>query len=175
VGGFAENSAASDAGIKAGDVVVRIDETPIKTNTALIEYIGLHRPGDKVNIVVNRSGKEITIPVTLKNRKGNVDAVKPEERKGLASLNLQVEDVKPETLKKLDLKYGVKVTSIGNGKLGRYTDIREGFIITKVNETPVKSAKELNEILKNKKEGEIVTLQGTYEELPREFLYSFRM
>lgn len=175
VGGFAENSAASDAGLKVGDVVVKIDETPIKTNTALIEYIGLHRPGDKVNIVVNREGKEITIPVTLKNRKGNVEAVKPEERNGLASLNLEVEDVKPETLKKLDLKYGVKVKSIGNGKLSKYTDIREGFIITRVNETPVKSAKELNVLLKNKKEGEIVTLEGTYEELPREFLYSFRM
>ncbi len=67
------------------------------------------------------------------------------------------------------------MTSLGNSKLGRYTDIREGFIITKVGDQTVKSAKELNELLKNKKEGEIVTLGGTYEELQREFLYSFRM
>jgi PDZ domain-containing secreted protein len=67
------------------------------------------------------------------------------------------------------------VTSIGNGKIGRYTDMREGFIITKVNDTPVKNAEELNEILNNKKAGEIVTLSGTYEDFPREFLYSLRM
>src|SRR5690606_3466633 len=41
VSGFAENSAAKSAGIKEGDVVVRIDDTPIRSSTALTEYIGL--------------------------------------------------------------------------------------------------------------------------------------
>jgi Do/DeqQ family serine protease len=175
VAGFAENSAAKEAGLREGDVVVQIDETKIRTNTALIEYIGLHRPGDKVNVIVNRSGKEVTIPVTLKNKEGKVGVVKKEELKGLAALSVQVEDVDPAVLRKLDLKNGVRVKSIGNGKIGRYTDIREGFIITKVNEIDIKTAAQLDEILKNKKPGEIVTLEGTYEDFPREYLYSFRM
>lgn len=175
VSAFAENSAAKDAGIKEGDVVVKIDGSPILSSSALIEYIGRHRPGDKINITVNRKGKEIPYDVTLKNRDGGVKAVKMEERIGLAALNMQVEEVDPVVLKKLDLKNGVRVKSIGNGKIARYTDIREGFIITKVNETPVGSPKALNEIFKKTKEGDIVTLSGTYEDFPREFLYSFRM
>ena len=59
VSGFAEKSSAKEAGIKEGDVVVKIDETPIRTSTGLIEYIGRHRPGDKVNMMVNRKGKEV--------------------------------------------------------------------------------------------------------------------
>ena len=59
VSGFAEKSSAKEAGLKEGDVVVKIDETPIKSSTAFIEYIGRHRPGDKVNMLVNRNGKEI--------------------------------------------------------------------------------------------------------------------
>jgi S1-C subfamily serine protease len=78
-------------------------------------------------------------------------------------------------LNKLDLKNGVRVKDIGNGKLSRYTDIRNGFIITKINDVPVKSVKELNALLEKVKAGEIVTLSGTYEDFPREFLYSFRM
>lgn len=61
ISGFASNSSAKDAGIKEGDVVVKIDETPIRTSAGLIEYIGRHRPGDKVNMLVNRKGKEIVI------------------------------------------------------------------------------------------------------------------
>lgn len=175
VSAFAEQSAAKDAGIKEGDVIIQIDDTPIKSNTTLIEYIGLHRPGDKVNIRVNRGGKEVSIPVTLKSKEGKTVVVNPEERKGLVALNIQVEDIEAAVLKKLDLKNGVRVTSIGNGKVARYTDMRKGFIITKINDEPVKTAKDLNTILSKKNEGEIITLSGTYEDFPREFLYSFRM
>jgi Do/DeqQ family serine protease len=175
--GFAEDgrSAAKAAGIKENDVVVKIDDTPIRSSSALIETIGRHRPGDKVMITVNRQGKEITYPVVLKNREGNVDVVKLEERNGIAALGLDVEEVDAKQLKQLDLKNGVRIKKLGNGKLARSTDIREGFIVTKVNDVPVKSVKEFNEEIKKKKAGELVILTGTYDDFPREFNYAFRM
>lgn len=177
VSGFAQNgkSSAKEAGIKEGDVVVKIDQTPIHSSTALIEYVGRHRPGDKLMITVNRKGKEITYPVVLKTRDGEVTTIKPEERKGYAALGLEVEDIDTKELKMLDLENGVKVKALGNGKLARYTDIREGFIITKVNDEPIESVKAFNELLKNKKAGDLIILTGTYEDFPREFNYAFRM
>ncbi|HEY3404143.1 MAG TPA: Do family serine endopeptidase, partial [Ohtaekwangia sp.] len=175
VSGFAEKSSAKEAGLKEGDVVVKIDETPIRSSSALIEYIGRHRPGDKVNMVVNRKGKELTLPVVLKSRDGKIGVIKPEERSGFASLGLEVEDVDANVLKKLDIENGVRVSGLGNGKLSRYTDMRKGFIITKVNEATVKSVKEFNELLKNKKSGELIIFSGVYEDYPREFNYAFRM
>ena len=47
--------------------------------------------------------------------------------------------------------------------------------ITKVNDQQVKSVKEFNELLKNKKTGDLIILTGTYEDFPREFNYAFRM
>ncbi len=41
ISGFAENSSAKEAGVKEGDVVVKIDATPIHSSTGLTEYIGL--------------------------------------------------------------------------------------------------------------------------------------
>lgn len=175
VSGFAEKSAAKDAGIKEGDVVIKLDNTLIKSSTALTEYIGLKRPGDKVEVTVNRGGKELKYAVTLIGRNGKTEIIKPEERSGLAALGIELEEIDTKVLKQLDLDNGIRVKSLGNGKLARSTDIREGFIITKVNDTQVKTVKEFNEELKNKKAGDLVILSGTYDDFPREFNYAFRM
>ncbi|MBX2964909.1 MAG: Do family serine endopeptidase [Cyclobacteriaceae bacterium] len=177
IAGFSKDnkSAAKAAGIKENDVVVKINETPIRSSTALIETIGRHRPGDKVMITVNRKGKEITYPVVLKNRDGSVEVVKAEERSGIVALGLDVEEVDAKVLKQLEIKNGVRIKKLGNGKLARSTDVREGFIVTKINDVPVKSVKEFNEEIKKKKAGELVILTGTYEDFPREFNYAFRM
>lgn len=175
VRGLSEFSSAKEAGIKEGDVVTKIDNTTIRSNTALIEYIGRHRPGDKLEVTVNRKGKELTFPVVLKTREGKVGTVKAEDRTGFAALGMELEDVDAKVLKNLDIEYGVRVKALGNGKLARYTDIREGFIITQINETPVKSVKEFNEIMKKKKAGDLVILTGRYETSSREYHEAFRM
>jgi len=174
VSGFADKSSAKEAGMKEGDVVVRIDETPIKSSTALIEYIGRHRPGDKVTMVVNRKGDVIDIPVVLKNRDGGTTTVVKAEPDAVTALGLQIEEVDTKVLKRLELSNGVKVKSLSNGKVAKYTEMREGFIITKVNDQTVKSVKDFSELMSKKKAGDLVILSGTYEDFPREFNYAFR-
>ena len=173
-GDFADKSAAKAAGIQKGDVIVKIDQTPIKSNTSLISYIGLKRPGDKVLITINRKGKTIDLPITLKNREGKVGTVKREEKDAIASLGIQLEDVDVKTLKKLELNNGVKVKSLENGKIARYTEMKEGFIITHINDAEVKSANQIIELLKKKKTGDLVTFSGIYEDYPREYIYAIR-
>jgi serine protease Do len=175
VSGFAEKSSAKEAGLKEGDVVVKLDDREIKTSAALIEYIGRKRPGDKVNVTVDRKGKQVVVPVTLKNREGKVETIKREEKDAVTSLGIDLEDVDQKVLKGLDLTSGVRVKSLSNGKVSRYTDMEKGFIITKVDDQPVKSAKEVNEILKKKKTGDLVTFSGVYQDFPREYIYALRM
>jgi serine protease Do len=172
---FEDKSAAKEAGILKGDVIVKLDETIVKSNTALIEYIGIKRPGDKVVVTVNRNGKEKVFTVTLKNRAGNVSAVKREEKEAVSSLGIELEDVDQKTLNKLGLDNGVRVKALGSGKIGRYTDMEEGFIITRVDDIAVKTAKEVNEILKKKKPGDLLTFSGVYENYSREYIYAIRM
>ena len=176
VSGFAENgkSAAKDAGMQVGDVVVKMDDTPIKSNTALIEYVGRKRPGDKINITVDRKGKTLVIPVTLRNKDGKYGTVKREEKDAVSSLGMELQDIDSKKLKALDLAYGVEVKSLTNGKVEKYTDMHEGFIITHIDNTAVKSAKEVDELLKKKKSGDQVIFAGVYPEIPREYLYAFR-
>ncbi|MBL7834378.1 MAG: Do family serine endopeptidase [Cyclobacteriaceae bacterium] len=171
---FAEKSSAKAAGVKEGDVIVKINDAPIRSSSALIETVGSHRPGDKLNITVNRAGKEITIPVVLKNRDGNEETIKREEKSGYASLGVTLEEVNAKELKALNLTNGVKIKSLENGKLSRFTDVREGFIVTKINDKPVKTVRDFNETMKSKNPGDLVILTGTYADLPREYIYAFK-
>lgn len=178
VGGYGDagdKSAAKAAGIKEGDVIVKLDETPIKSSTALIEYVGRKRPGDKINVTINRKGKTMVIPVTLKNRDGKTTTVKREEKPEAAALGFELEEVDSKVLKRLEINQGVRVKSLAsNGKLKR-TGMRDGFIITHIDDRPVKSASEVEEIIKKKKSGDLITFAGIYEDYPREYIYALRM
>src|SRR5690606_9151587 len=127
------------------DVVIKIDDVTIRTNADLIEQIGRHRPGDKVEVTVDRKGKEFVYPITLKTRDGDESIVKREKPEGIETLGIKVEDVDERTLNMLDLKSGVRVSSLSKGKISRYTNLHEGFIITKVNDEPITSVKDFNE------------------------------
>lgn len=65
----AKGSPAEKAGIKAGDVITRVDADKINEPQDLFEKIGKHDPGDKVTITYLRDKKESTATVTLDERK----------------------------------------------------------------------------------------------------------
>ena len=55
-----------------GDVIVKVDDTEIKTADDLIAYLGTKKPGDTVKVTVDRDGKTQEIPVTLAKRPSNL-------------------------------------------------------------------------------------------------------
>lgn len=166
-----ENSAAGQAGIQAGDVIVAIDELAIDNSPGLQEIIARHRPGDQLKVKVNRKGREKSFAVTLNNRRGDTGVVKKENKDLLTILGASFEDLDNKTAQALALKGGIRIKALSNGKLRRETDVREGFIITKVDGKKVTSVEELLAALEGKKGG--VMLEGVYEDLPGEFYYAF--
>ena len=65
VANVVDYSPAEKAGIQAGDVIVGFNGKSIKTSTELSEEKSKLNEGDKVKVVVNRSGKEITLEITM--------------------------------------------------------------------------------------------------------------
>ena len=74
------DSAAQQAGIKAYDRLVKIDDKEISESTDLTNYLAKHKKGDKVKIVVERDGKEITLDVTLGERPSDEETEKQEQQ-----------------------------------------------------------------------------------------------
>lgn len=73
--------------------------------------------------------------------------------------------------KKLEIEGGVRVKKLYSGKLTKHTQIREGFIITKVDGQVINNTEELAKALENKKGG--VLIEGVYEDFPGEYYYAF--
>jgi len=171
VDSLSENSSAGAAGIKIGDVIVKVDETPITKSADLLEKIATHRPGDKVDVTVDRKGKEFTYSVVLANQKGTKKLVEKENRDVLDILGASFENLDAAKAKKLGIEGGVVVKNIQNGVLKNQTDMKEGFIITGVNKTKVTSVDQLKKELNNVKGG--VLMEGTYENYPGTVFYAF--
>ncbi|WP_256104457.1 S1C family serine protease [Streptomyces sp. ODS05-4] len=61
----APGGAAADAGLRAGDVVTKVDSAPITTMTSLLEALAAEQPGDRVAVAYTRGGRTATAQVTL--------------------------------------------------------------------------------------------------------------
>ncbi len=168
-----ENSAAGDAGIKPGDVIVAVNDQEVKSSPELQELIARHRPGDKVRIKVNRFGKELTFDVTLRNHQGDLGLVSRAQDDVLQVLGVELEAIDKDLARKLDIPGGVRVKKLYPGKIRKYTDMREGFIITRIDGKPVKSVDDVVKALEDKKGG--VLIEGVYEDLPGTYYYAFGM
>lgn len=171
VDSVAENSAALSAGIASGDVILQVDGTEVNTAPELQEMIARHHPGDKVKLKLNRDGKEMEVKVELKNRDGEAKFLAKNRNEIFNILGAEFEDVDKDLAKKLDIDGGVKVKKLYAGKLMKHTEMREGFIITKVGGRVIKHTEDLAKALENKAGG--VLLEGVYEDLPGTYYYAF--
>lgn len=160
VADYLPNSAAEAAGIKKGDVIVQVDEVVVNATPQLMEAVSRKRPGEAVEVTVDRKGKREKMKVVLRNASGNTEIVKATKKDEITTvLGAKFESASAEELKSLKITGGVKVVALGNGKL-RDTGVREGFIITKVDKTTVQTPKELINALEKASGG--VLLEGYY-------------
>ncbi len=172
-----EGSSAKDAGVKVGDVITKVDGTIVKSMPQLQELIGRKRPGESVMLSVNRDGSMKDMAVTLRNRDGGKDIIKADATDAvMGSLGAQFQELndrEKQILQRYEIKGGVKISELSSGKLAQTRGLDEGFVITHIDETPVKTVKELKSLFAAKK-GQRIQIQGVYVEEP-ESIYSFSL
>ena len=139
-----EESAAEEAGLKTGDVIVSVDGKEVNKMAELQEILAQKRPGDKISITYLRDKKKATKSVTLKNEQGNTKVV---QKADLDILGGNFREVTAETKKHLGISYGLEVTKVSNGRL-KERGVSKGFIILRVNDTPIKSVDQLQDVVK---------------------------
>jgi S1-C subfamily serine protease len=165
------NSGAQEAGIKSGDIIVKLNNKSVNTMSEVMEIIGEHRPGDKIELTINRSGKDMVVPVTLKNEQGNTSIIKNEEESNVTELGGAFEPVSREDMRRLGINNGLRVKKLSSGKLKK-AGIKEGFIITTIDHQPISNVEDLKRTLEGKKGG--ILIEGVYPNGLRYF-YGFGM
>jgi len=165
--------AAEKAGMKKGDVIMAVDNIEVNSVADLQEIIGRRAPGDQITVRVNRSGNEKICNLTLTNQEGKASLIEKPTVDALENLGIIIKNADEKTLKAVGKPSGVEVTAIQSGVIQKHTNMRVGFIITKVDNTVIKNADHFAEIMKNKTGG--VMIEGVYSDVPGVFYYAFGM
>ena len=140
-----DNWAADKAGLKKGDIITAVDNRVIDGKSDLEERLGYKYPGDELSVKIKRGEKVLTKNVVLTNKEGTEEVIKKEIYKS-ESLQVTLEKLPKVERNLLGIKGGVKVVDIGSGFFSKL-EIPKDFIITEINNTPIESPKELEEIL----------------------------
>jgi Do/DeqQ family serine protease len=153
-----EGGAAKAAGVKIGDIITKINGNAVTSSPELQEQIAKYKPNDKITITVKRDNKDLTLTAVLKAKLGNTDLAS--SSKAAEKLGGKLETIDKATAEKNDIEGGVLVKEVGNGILGK-SRVEKGFVITHVNDLPVKNTEEFYESLK-KLTGANLKLSGIY-------------
>jgi serine protease Do/serine protease DegQ len=144
-GGFIEqvvsDSAADDAGIEAGDVIVKVNGKMVKTFAEIRGKIGSIGAGKNVELsVIKKDGSEKTYDVTLKKATtAKVEA---------ASIHRMLDGAELENNTKGE---GIKIKAVEEDSPAAVIGLQGGDVISGINRTRIKSIGELRSYLKNNK------------------------
>ena len=159
-----QDGPADKAGLKAGDDIVTLDGSPVKTTRDLIDRVSMVPPGGKVKLGVIRNGKTVDVTVTVGERpatEGQQQTPETGEKSPTDRLGLQIDDITPRTRRQLQLPddvQGVVITDVRNLSPADEANLQEGMVITSVNGVKVTSSNEVKRELAKIASGALVRL-----------------
>jgi Do/DeqQ family serine protease len=169
-----DGGAAELAGVQSGDVIVSVAGVDVNSTSELMEQVGRHRPGDKIDIKVIRENKDKTLAVVLRGEDNTTDFKKKEPINVNNLLGAEFQDLSSSEKKNLRIENGVKISSLKSGKMSS-VGIRNGFIITRLNNKSVSSAEDVDNII-NSSENNMIMIEGIYPQNPNsKYVYSFNI
>ena len=136
-----EGDPADLAGLKVGDIILKIGGSEINSPNKMIRVIGAITPGQTINMNILRDGKSRMIPIKLESRTKKtlpLAAVLP-----LDSLGFSVEDREKDT----NLPNGVLVSRVNPESSAGMKGLLSGDLITSVNGDVVDSRIEFAQLL----------------------------
>ena len=160
VSGLSDGGAAYEAGIKVEDIILKVENIGVNGVTELQEQIGKYKPGDKITVIIQRKKEKKIIEVRLRNNKGTTEIIDKNKLERESSLYGAIfEELNKESLKYLNVNSGIKVVSLKKGEF-RDIGIKQGFIITHIDKSPVTTTNDLITTIKNKKSSTLI--EGIY-------------
>lgn len=157
-----ERSAAMEAGLKEGDVIVAIDGHPTESSAQLQEQINRYRPGDNITVTYIRDNKRHTVNATLYNTQGSTKVTKPND---VTALGCKFATLSEDTMRSLRISSGVEVTDISDGK-AKEAGIKDGFIILSINNQRIASPEDItkiyNSVVKSNEADKVMFIVGIY-------------
>jgi serine protease Do len=143
------DSPAEKAGIKAGDILIKLDGKQLRKSSDLTIGIGSKSPGDLVKMTMIRDGKEIDIDVTLGNR-DDMETAEANDTKTFEDYGFELADLDASSRERYGIAStinGALVVDVQKGSQAEENGIEEGDVIYKINSKRVTSADDVGKIV----------------------------
>jgi len=164
-----ENSPAEKAGLKQGDVIIKLDDTTVSDVADLRNKIALTTPGNEIRALVIRNGKEKTITVTIGEQPSDFGHSKPGSDNSLKEMGLSLQDLNEEIANQFGYaeEQGVLIADVEPGSSAAEVGLKAGQLIEEINKKRVHNLEQLKKVLeasKNKKKVLLRVRSGEYSQ-----------
>ena len=141
-----KESPADKAGIKAGDIILKINNQPIENVGSLRTTISMMHPNDKVILTVKRNDKIMDIAADISSHPDNELAASEIQ----SNLGVLVQELTPDVAQQLGLTEdkGVVIKYVNPNSLAQEAGLKRGQLIMSVNQIPVQTAEEFYSALR---------------------------
>lgn len=151
VASVAEGGAASEAGVRKGDIILKVEGVEVNDSAVFLEQIGKRRPGDKITLELQRGDNHLSVEATLQNKAGETSLLTRESVDVAELLGARFKNVPTSMCRELDIRGGVQVTAILSGGLLERCRVKDGYIITHINDKPIYSIDDIERLTDNVK------------------------
>ena len=160
VGDVIEDSPAEEAGIKRGDIIVRVNDEEVNSPEELQDKIRSIEIGEKANVEVMREGKEITFVVKISEMSTLEEEEYLEGKVLSVQTGLKVEAVTSEVAKELELPRvkGLVITEVIPGSTAEDMGLQPGDVILEANRIEVSSVEKWEEVISRLEPGDTLLL-----------------
>jgi serine protease Do len=151
IGDVSPNTPAASAGLKKGDVIVKLNGQAVSDNNDLRNTISQMAPGTTVKLDIWRDGKTQDYNVTLGELPAEKAAAEGSEESGSGEIQgIEVQEVNPDILQQLNLPAGTRgvvVTSVDPSSAAAAAGVSRGDVIQEINHKPVASAAQYKQLM----------------------------
>ncbi len=102
ISAISEDSGAEDAGLREKDIIKQVDNVRVTKFSELTGYLSAKRPGDTVDVLVDRDGKRMTIPVMLKK----IETIQ------VPNMGFTVKNLTKKDIEEYKIDQGVKIVAV---------------------------------------------------------------
>ncbi|HXP27460.1 MAG TPA: Do family serine endopeptidase [Steroidobacteraceae bacterium] len=141
------DSAAAEAGIKVGDVILKFNGASIVDAGSLSQRVGVATPGEKASIEIWRDGKTLDLTATIGNAATLASADDSSGDPSQAKLGLALRPLSPEERQQAGVPGGLVVED-AQGRAAE-AGIQQGDVVLSVDGTPVQSVAQLRKMVKD--------------------------